>query len=384
MKVALLSDCYPPRVGGIEVQVHDLAAHLAAAGHDVEVFTATGNGDPARSSTPRVEDGVTVHRFDLGLPGGIPINPLATGEVRRRLAAGGFDVAHVHMGVVSPFAVDMAGVALGVELPTAVTWHCVLDRSAVLHRAMGYAARWASRGAALSAVSSMAAERVGRLLPDGVPVEVIGNGIEVAQWQRPSGLPGASERAELDQPVRIVAVQRMVRRKRPQALAEVLLAARGLVSPEVPMVAELVGDGPQRGALERSVAGHDWIRVRGRLSRDEIRDLHWRSHVFVSTTVLEAFGIAALEARTAGVPVVALRGTGVSDIVEDGVTGVLAADDVDLARQLAALVTDRDRRRRMAEHARSVAPAQSWPAIVETSLAEYERAIAQSPGRSLR
>jgi glycosyltransferase involved in cell wall biosynthesis len=230
----------------------------------------------------------------------------------------------------------------------------------------------------------MAAERVGRLLPDGVPVEVIGNGIEVAQWQRPSGLPGASERAELDQPVRIVAVQRMVRRKRPQALAEVLLAARGLVSPEVQMVAELVGDGPQRGALERSVAGHDWIRVRGRLSRDEIRDLHWSSHAFVSTTVLEAFGIAALEARTAGVPVVALRGTGVSDIVEDGVTGVLAADDVDLARQLAALVTDRDRRRRMAEHARSVAPAQSWPAIVETSLAEYERAIAQSPGRSLR
>ena len=35
MKVALLSDCYPPRVGGIESQVSDLAHQLAAAGHEV-------------------------------------------------------------------------------------------------------------------------------------------------------------------------------------------------------------------------------------------------------------------------------------------------------------------------------------------------------------
>ena len=42
VKVALLSDCYLPRLGGIEVQVHDLAHHLTRAGHTVEVFTATG------------------------------------------------------------------------------------------------------------------------------------------------------------------------------------------------------------------------------------------------------------------------------------------------------------------------------------------------------
>ncbi|HEY6741889.1 MAG TPA: glycosyltransferase family 1 protein, partial [Lapillicoccus sp.] len=41
MRVALLSDCYLPRLGGIEVQVHDLAATLTARGHHVEVFTAT-------------------------------------------------------------------------------------------------------------------------------------------------------------------------------------------------------------------------------------------------------------------------------------------------------------------------------------------------------
>ena len=36
----MLTDCYLPRLGGIEVQVHDLATRLVAAGHEVEVFTA--------------------------------------------------------------------------------------------------------------------------------------------------------------------------------------------------------------------------------------------------------------------------------------------------------------------------------------------------------
>ena len=37
----MVTDCYPPRVGGIESQVRDLSRHLVAAGHEVEVFTAT-------------------------------------------------------------------------------------------------------------------------------------------------------------------------------------------------------------------------------------------------------------------------------------------------------------------------------------------------------
>lgn len=201
------------------MQVADLAHHLQRAGHEVEVFTATGNGAD-RSTTPRDEQGIIVHRFDLGLPGGIPINPLAVPEVRRRLQGGGFDVAHVHMGVVSPFAVDAARTALGLGLPTAVTWHCVIDGSAPVHRALGYAARWAERGAALSAVSAMAADRVHRIVPPQTRVSVLPNGIDVARWRRPEGLADVPV-----PPLRIVAAQRMVRRKRPDALIDLLLRA---------------------------------------------------------------------------------------------------------------------------------------------------------------
>ena len=63
-------------------------------------------------------------------------------------------------------AEDTVDVALAGGVPTAVTWHCVLDRSAPLFRALGHARRWNRRGAALSAVSSMAAERVASVAED--------------------------------------------------------------------------------------------------------------------------------------------------------------------------------------------------------------------------
>jgi len=373
VKVALLSDCYLPRLGGIEVQVHDLAQALRAAGHEVEVFTATTGPDGERHGACLLEDDVPVHRMAIPLPGGVPVNPFAPPEVRRRLAAGGFDVAHVHMGVVSPFATDMVGVALGIGLPTAVTWHCVIDRSAPAFRLLGRAGRWAARGAALSAVSTMAAARIRLVAGRDVPVGVLGNGIDAAAWARPADLaaraPGAS--------VRVVSALRLTRRKRPLAALQVLREARRLLDPGVALSATLLGEGPQRPALERYLARHDmgWVSMPGRVSREELRRLHWDSDLYLTTTRLEAFGIAALEARTAGLPVVARRGTGADDFVEDGVAGLLADDDEGLASALARLAGDPALRARIAEHNRTQAPEQDWPGVVAATLGEYDRAM---------
>jgi len=59
LKIALISDCYVPRLGGIEMQVHDLARHLQRAGHEVVVLMTTAG--------PPVIDGVRVHRIDVPL-----------------------------------------------------------------------------------------------------------------------------------------------------------------------------------------------------------------------------------------------------------------------------------------------------------------------------
>src|SRR5664280_912134 len=138
VKIAMLSDCYMPRLGGIEVQVHDLAARLVGRGHEVVVFTATPGNRGERGGFVDQVDGVVVHRLALRLPFELPVNPLAPRLLRQRLASGGFDVVHVHMGVLSPFAVDCIRVATDMGLPAAMTWHCMLGPFETVFRAAGY------------------------------------------------------------------------------------------------------------------------------------------------------------------------------------------------------------------------------------------------------
>ncbi len=369
VKVALLSDCYPPRLGGIESQVRDLAHHLIADGHEVEVFTATTGPHGERGGATAVEDGVTVHRLAIRVPFGAPVNPFAPPEVRRRLAAGRFDVAHAHLGVVSPFATDLVPVGLDLGMPVAATFHCVIERSAPAFRLAGHIGRWAGRGVALSAVSSMAAARVAGVA-GGAPVDVVGNGIDAPWWRGSAPRPGEPVG------VHVVSALRLASRKRPVGAVRVLRAARELLDPAVPLTATIVGDGPQRGRMERYLRRHDmgWVSLPGRVDRRELRDLHHGADIYLNAARLEAFGIAALEARTAGLPVVALRGTGVEDFVTGGVDGLLADSDAQLAGALAHLATDGGLRRRIRDHLLATPPDQDWPSVVRQTLAQYARA----------
>ncbi|WP_235950498.1 glycosyltransferase family 4 protein [Phycicoccus flavus] len=375
MKVALLSDCYPPRVGGIERQVHDLAHRLAGAGHDVEVFTATTGPGGERHGARTAEDGgVVVHRMALPLPGGVPVNPLAPPEVRRRLDAGGFDVAHAHLGVVSPFATDLVRTARDAGLPVAATFHCVLGGAVPGMRAAGHLRRWAGRGVALSAVSRMAADQVSRAA-GGARVEVLNNGVDAGWWSE----RGTDDAADGDGPssgLHVVTVMRLVRRKRPLALLGALHRTRTLLPDDVPLRVTVAGEGPQRRVMESYLRarGMGWVALPGRLDRVGLRRLHHAADVYLSAARLEAFGIAALEARAAGLPVVALRGTGVDDVVSHGVDGLLVPDDEALAVAVAGLGADPGRLAAMREHLRAVPPRQGWERVLDATVAEYRRA----------
>jgi glycosyltransferase involved in cell wall biosynthesis len=389
VKIAMVTDCYPPRLGGIESQVRDLSRHLVAGGHTVEVFTATaGPGGERGGAVETGPDGVPVHRFAIPLPGGLPVNPFAKREIRGRIVERGFDVVHAHLGVVSPFATGLVPVALGLGVPVSATFHCVFDRAAALFRARGHVARWAGAGVALNAVSTMAAGRVSDVAR-GSHVDVVPNGVDAAWWRGdpdPHPNPAAAPIAVTDcaarvphphrRPVHVVSAMRLVSRKRPLATLEVLRRARDLLDPAVPLRATIVGEGPQHRRMERLLRSADmaWVSLPGRVDRDELRRLHHGADAYLTTARLEAFGIAALEARAAGVPVLAVRGTGADDFVTDGVQGLLADSDDVLARQLARLAADDELRGRIRAHLLDTPPSQDWPSVVGPTIAQYVRA----------
>lgn len=380
MKIALVTDCYLPRLGGIEVQVRDLAHGLRAVGHTVEVFTSTVGEDGQHGGHIEIVDSVPVHRLGLDLPTGFPLNPFAGGELRRRLSTG-FDVAHVHMGVVSPFTVDATRVARRLGLPTTMTWHCMLAGAEPVIGLTGAVRRWARDGVKLNAVSSAAAVPVQRLLGDLDTVTVLPNGIDVDTWWQP-GHGNAAPPLGPGGEVHLVTAMRLVSRKRPMPLLTVLQRVRAMV-PDVPFRLSILGDGrlaPFVRSFVRREGMEDWVELAGRVSRPELLRRYASAHIYLSPAKLESFGIAALEARCAGLPVVGLDTSGASEFVHDGVNGFLARDDDDMARAIARLVSDHDLRERMYRYNVTVPPSDlDWSSVIAATEREYARAMGRTP-----
>jgi glycosyltransferase involved in cell wall biosynthesis len=228
----------------------------------------------------------------------------------------------------------------------------------------------------MSAVSAVAAEPLQRIVGSEGVVNVLCNGIDVDRWAGP-----ADEVPERDagNGVRVVAAMRLAARKRPMPLLRIMVRVRALVPTETAISLEILGDGPDRSRLERFIEAHDmrgWVRLSGRVSRDEVRATYAAADIYVAPAPLESFGIAALEARTVGLPVVGRLGSGLVEFVKDGLNGYLAADDEAMAGSLARLVLDDELRGSMAAYSRSTPPEQSWGRILDGAEAEYRRAIA--------
>jgi N-acetyl-alpha-D-glucosaminyl L-malate synthase BshA len=94
----------------------------------------------------------------------------------------------------------------------------------------------------------------------------------------------------------------------------------------MPATLVMVGDGPDRDPAQREAARlgvQKDVRFAGRV--DDIADLLRGGDLFLLPSETESFGLAALEAMACGVPVIASRVGGIPEVVQDGVSGFLAA-----------------------------------------------------------
>lgn len=363
MKIALVCDWYLPRIGGIERQLVQLAGHLAAAGHAVAVITPW-KGPPMDSP------GVRVQRIPARLlPGaGLLWTPASYRRLGAAIRAGGFDVVHAHTSIISPAAFAALYQAQKAGLPTVSTTHSIIGGYTGAFRALDRLARWSRWPVVYSAVSDRVARELQPIV-DPRPVDVLPNAVDPAEWRALQPPPPGR--------LAIACVMRLVRRKRGTALLRALREACARLPVEEWPVLHIAGDGPERRRLEgtaRDLGLAGAVRFHGAATPAEVKALLASSHFFVLPSRLEAFGIAALEARAAGLPVIALRESGVGEFIEDGVDGLLADGDGQLAAHLLRLCRDAGLRRRIAEHNRAVPVTCTWERAVADHLATYERA----------
>lgn len=353
MKIAHISDCYLPRVGGIERQVQQLATRQWERGDHVEVITSVGTAGPdgggvrvRRPSSPtRRED---VIRYSSSLSG------------RDAAVHGGFDLLHIHASTWSPLSYLTLAAATKAGIPTVVTVHSLWSYAEPLFRWADRLAGWASWRAVWSAVSLPAAQPLRRALGPDTHVAILPNGIDADAWRI---------RAAPRDPNRVViaTVGRLAERKRPRQLLKILRGAREMVPATVRLELIVVGDGPLRQGLQRTIRRHnmtEWVSLLGPADHERIRALYEDVDLYVAPAKLESFGIAALEARCAGLPVVAHADSGIASFIRDGYEGLLTHDDREMAAAIVHLANNPLVRSQMRHHNVQTKPPVSWSAVL--------------------
>jgi len=394
MRILHVTDFYQPRLGGIEVQVAQLAQRQLEAGHTVAVVTCTAASAQA-ADADRVHDGdsdgdgdsegegrragavdaLQVHRrpgwaLRPGLRGAAPL------VLDDRV------VVHAHLGGLCPFTFSAIAARARRGLPTVVTVHSVLDtRLMLMHRGIGLVSAWNGAPIVWQGVSLPVVRQLRRLLGRSATVRTVPNGVDQGYWT-PVPVPGRRR----DEVV-VVAALRHARRKRVEALPRILDDAQRHVlsacsrssTPPPTMRAVIVGEGRRTPALGRALRGRGltgWVELPGRLSQDELRRLYHACDVFVAPTVLESFGLAAVEARFAGLPVVARHGSGTAELIEGAVDGLVVRSDAAMAEAVAQLVLDPALRRRMHSHNAGTPLPVSWSDVLASTERSYCDALA--------
>ena len=356
MRIALVSDWWAPRIGGVESQLTDLARELVRRGHRVRVLTTT------RGATAL--PGMSVEHVETPMIGDIAMpDPRRIADLVRLIDAERPDVVHAH-GMFSPLAIAAVVAADRLGVRRVATVHSLLAPWPVFLAARAIFSLFTHRANALTAVSRAVAADVERA--SGRRAIVVPNGLDLDAWRVTRMDPPTDE-------VRIVGVLRLAPKKRPRDLLDAFeVACRRNAGANLRLT--IAGDGAMRAPLERDVAARPSIAGRvtfaGGCSRDEVRGLLAQASILAHPGAREAFGIALLEARAAGVPIVAMAAGGIPEIVDHGRTGLLARTREELGRHLATLAGDATLRARMAAATREGLEDFSWGAVA----ARYEDA----------
>lgn len=221
-----------------------------------------------------------------------------------------------------------------------------------------------ARSAAVTAVSGYLADTARSMAPAVQPT-VEPMPVNVAMFA-PGAVPRSTDR--------FLFVGRLNRQKGIALLLQALAATSTGASLDV------VGDGDDRDALEatvRSLGIADRVRWHGRKTQAELVPLYRGAVALVVPSEEEGLGLVAVEAQLCGAPVIAFRSGGLTDVVDDGITGVLtpAGDVRALAQAMDAMAARSDHGAALGAAGRAAALARFSPAVVAARYATiYEGA----------
>jgi glycosyltransferase involved in cell wall biosynthesis len=404
MRVLMLTELYPPFIGGSEEYVRNLARGLVERGHQVSVATMAADNAPSTTD----EDGVTVHRVRSSVgrlsalqPSGRPYHapapdPDVTLALRQIVRDERPDVVHAHNWMVSSFLPlkETSDAALVMTLhdyslvcaKRSLLWHGRECSGAGFSKCLHCAANnyGTARGELITLGAWASAPLVRRTVDFFVPVsravaarnELV-NADDVAYEVTPNFVPddvvstaNPTHPALVDLPAEgfWLYVGALSRHKGVRSLLDAYAGVGG--APPLVIVGRQSPDAPVE-----LPAGATLITD---LPHDAVMAAWQRATLGVVPSIFpDPCPTVVLEAMAAGVPVVGSHNGGMSDLVADGQTGLLVppGDALAMREALCRVLGDEKGRKKMARAAAKRAPQFMASAVIPRIESVYSRVV---------
>jgi len=290
------------------------------------------------------------------LPGGIGLASAGrllyvslVAEVRSIHESEPFDLIHAHAALPCGHAASLLSRELGI--PSVVTVHG-LD-AYFTRQVQGITGGWCERvarfvyhsAARVIGISSKVVDRVAAAASGQVRMKVIYNGVDCERFH-----PAADE----SERTVVLSVGNLI----PIKGHDLLLRALAMAQKQFPRLqCQIIGDGPERGHLQRlarELGIVERVQFLGRQNRAQVADAMRRCSMFALPSRYEGLGCVYLEAMATGKPVIACKGQGIEEIIDHGRNGwLIDPDDLDeLTCALTRILADAPLRQRLGSDAR--------------------------------
>ena len=371
MKIGVV--CYPT-FGGSGVVATELGIQMAKAGHEIHFITYS---QPVRLNI--LEENIFYHEVnvhDYPLFEYQPYELALSSKMVDTVLNEGIDLLHVHYAIPHAYAAYMAKKILlekGKYLPVVTTLHgtdiTLVGKNPSYKPAVTFSI---NKSDVVTCVSESLKKDTLSSFVIKQEIEVIPNFIDTSLYE----MEGPCMRHQIapNGEKIITHISNMRKVKRIPDVIEVFHR----INKEEPSILLMLGEGPEREKAEqqaRDLGILDHVRFLGKTS--EVYKLLCMSDLFLLPSETESFGLVALEAMAAKVPVISSNAGGLSEVNIHGHTGFLAdvGDVASMAVQGLSLLQNKELHAKFSENAYHRALEFSIKEIVPKYEAAYERAM---------
>jgi len=380
LHIAFFSNFYLPIVNGVVRSVASFREILMKQGHNVFVF--------AQSDGSYKDTEPFIFRYpSVPLPSGdisaaIPVSPF----VDQLLPMLKLDVIHTHHPILLGQTAARKAAELG--LPLVFTFHTQyweythyipFPQEAIQEFLKNAVHKWLRDFMQKCQHIVIPSESMREILVRDYGLEerytVIPTGTDLEPFLHADGKALRQENGWQDETI-LISVGRLAPEKNWDTLLQAFAKAYSQ-HPELRLV--LIGDGPARESLQGLAAQlgiAERVTFTGVLPFEEIPRYMKAADIFSFASVTETQGLVTIEAMAAGLPVVAVDGSGTRDIIEHGNEGFLVKNDSDaLAKGIIKLLSDPQRMKRFSTHALKKAKSFDINLLGKQMLTVYEQAM---------